>query len=310
MLQAWHCWQSKSPESFQRALELMAAAIAADSRNYRAHAGYVDICATLATFGLMSAKEAIARAGPAADAAASIAPDASESWEARGTFQTILQWRCHEGAVSYQRALEINPSNVMAHHGLGINCYTASGDFDRAVSHMRMAVALDPLSPIAASELTYALTYAGRSEEALEACRRSLEADPGSARLQCDIAYCLIRLGRPAEAIEVFERNTAVRTQVFGSAFYAWALAADGRAAEAEAALEVFRQTCPNGEFMTEVAPLALLELGRRSEALSLLEDLVARRDPQMRYMAVEPNFQQFRGEPRFDALLARIGFD
>jgi len=307
-LRAWHHWRQASADSFRRALYLLAAAVEADPANYRAQAGYSTLCATMATFGLMAADDAHARAEPAVRAAIAAGSGASEPWEARGTFECLLEWSFEEGVSSYKKALELNPSNAIAQHGLGINGYLPTGRLDSAVTAMRKAVVLDPLSPFAAADLTYALIYAERYDEALEQSRRVAGLDPASDRARYDSAWCLTLAGRVDEALEIFEADPPMPDQLYPTGFHAFALARAGLRYAAEARLESLRRSCMHGEFATEVAAMTLLELGRREEALTELEGLVRRRDPQMRYLAVEPHFRQLRGEPRFEALLRQVG--
>jgi hypothetical protein len=57
---------------------------------------------------------------------------------------------------------------------------------------------------------------------------------------------------------------------------------------------------------------LALIHvgLGEKEEALNLLERAYEERYPWLMHLAVEPRLDPIRSEPRFKALLSRIGLD
>ena len=308
VLQAWHQWRSGVAEDWRTARGLFQAAIREDPANYLAQAGFATLCALMGNFALMPAEEALRLARPAMSEALRLAPHASEPWEACGAVESMLEWRFEEGAASYRKALERNPSNILARHGLAINCSLPLGRMDEAIAGMRRAVALDPLSWIEVADLGVALSYAGRYDEAIETFQRAREFEPGADEHSYYLAHPMLMAGKADEALRVFGEHPPGPPEPYAVAFYALALAMAGHREAAESKLEEFRQTCPNGEFATEVAPMVLLELGRREEALTVLEQLVERRDPQLRYLAVDPYLKRLRGEPRFEAVLQQIG--
>jgi hypothetical protein len=50
--------------------------------------------------------------------------------------------------------------------------------------------------------------------------------------------------------------------------------------------------------------------LGEPAEAITWLERMYERRDPMLVYLKVKPHLDPLRGEPRFQALLKKVGLD
>jgi hypothetical protein len=85
-------------------------------------------------------------------------------------------------------------------------------------------------------------------------------------------------------------------------------LAAAGRAPEAVKALGpviAHARQVRDGAFYIAIA---YTTLGRKDEAFAWLEEAYSNRDPWLPFLAVHPEFDRLHGDPRFDALVRRIG--
>ena len=136
------------------------------------------------------------------------------------------------------------------------------------------------------------LVALGKYAEAEKACRGALELNPGSATiLACLADTYLFRGESTQQALEILDQalegksmsDPGVAAEVLGSR--AWALAASGRGAEAEAELEKAFGKVPRSR-VHETAMLLYRAarvntlLGKRNEAQDMLQD-VRRMDPQ-----------------------------
>jgi hypothetical protein len=64
----------------------------------------------------------------------------------------------------------------------------------------------------------------------------------------------------------------------------------------------------PGAPVASAAVHMALRMKGMHQEALAWLERGVDARDPNMPYLGVTPNYRVLHAEPRFQALLRRIG--
>jgi hypothetical protein len=89
-------------------------------------------------------------------------------------------------------------------------------------------------------------------------------------------------------------------------AWLAHARATSGRTREAEAI--VARMLQREGYRQHYALAIAYIGLGRVDDAFEALDVACLDRDPMLSHIAVEPQFDHLRGDPRFTALLSRMG--
>src|SRR5262249_42318439 len=135
----------------------------------------------------------------------------------------------------YQRALQLNPGYVVAHHWIAINYFAMLGRMDEAVAELEIARQLDPLSSILVENRGFLSTLCRRYEEALEHFRYLLSRDPSFYKAYASGGRALIQLGRYGEAIEMLRRGRALAgdvASILGALGQAHALAGDRAEAE------------------------------------------------------------------------------
>jgi tetratricopeptide (TPR) repeat protein len=176
---------------------------------------------------------------------------------------------------------------------------------------MNRVLDLDPLSALVNCDFGATYTYAGRFDDALRQYRATLDLEPHNNRGQMEMGWLLLHMGRVQEGLQLIEQ--ALDRTVAIPAFlgiYALGLALAGRRRESLSALDGIRHTNPEGEFRSNMAPFALDALGLREEALTEFERAYERRDPHLRFLNVDPRAHLLRGEPRFQALVRKMGLD
>jgi serine/threonine-protein kinase len=311
LLQAWYHWNKNSPESLLKAVGLFEQAAAADPANALAHAGLAFAWTVLSVFGAVPPATALERADEAAKQAIRYGPERAEAWGAAGCVEGVLKWNWSEGERGFLRALELNPNHVTSRHGYALGLLVALGRMEEAIGHMNRVLDLDPLSALVNCDFGATYTYAGRFDDALRQYRATLDLEPHNNRGQMEMGWLLLHMGRVQEGLQLIEQ--ALDRTVAIPAFlgiYALGLALAGRRRESLSALDGIRHTNPEGEFRSNMAPFALDALGLREEALTEFERAYERRDPHLRFLNVDPRAHLLRGEPRFQALVRKMGLD
>jgi TolB-like protein/Flp pilus assembly protein TadD len=138
-----------------------------------------------------------ARAREAARRALALDPDLAEAHASAG-FVHLYTRQGPAALRAFREALRLEPSLAQAHRWLGV-LLDALGR-PGALSHLRRAVALNPVTPEAHADLAGALLVRGSAEEALRHARRGRVIEPGYGLSRFLEVMALYHLGRREEA--------------------------------------------------------------------------------------------------------------
>jgi TolB-like protein/DNA-binding SARP family transcriptional activator/Tfp pilus assembly protein PilF len=300
-------WNSRTREGLVKAAEFFARAAARDSTYAPAYAGLADSYNLLAVYD-QPALEIMPKAKAAALRALELDETQSEAHAAVAYVATWCDWEWDTAERHFRRALELNPSNATAHHWYSIYL-AATGRQGEALAEMDRARELDPaalfLRGATGVRLFMAREY-GRAVRQLEPAL-ALGSDALPASQWLGLAY--LELGRVDEAIALLEgaRATAVNGPAVLAAL-AMAYGAAGREADARAVVQALEARAREGYVPRSWLARSYAALGERERALMWLERAYEERDGWLTFAKVDPTLDALRGEPRFQAVLARMG--
>jgi TolB-like protein/Flp pilus assembly protein TadD len=303
-------WNKRSPESFARAIDYFTQSIAVDPQCAVAHAGLADAYTLSGEYGLLAPDEAMPQAKDAASRALALDPNLAEAHTSLAIILELYEWQWDKAEEHYRRAIQLNPGYATAHQWYGCDHFAMLGRFDDAMREVDLAMRLDPLSPILIENRGYVLMLARRYDEALAQHAAGIEFDPSFYRFYSAMGRIYIQQGRYDEAIATLEKGLAAAGEevpgILGALGQAHAFA--GRPGQARALLSKLTEESRVRCVASSTRSLIHLALGETGPALDLLEESADRRDPTMTVLGVHPAFDPLRGEPRFAALLRRIG--
>ena len=241
------------------------------------------------------------------------------------------------------RALELDPTRIESRALLGYLRGVYDWDWPGALSALDYTLTLSPDTSGTIWSYAYVLAIVGRHEEALRLVKAFAEAHPDDARAHAEVAYrlldarrfqdvlarvhlalslggepgplhdlagvALLGLGRYEAAVDRLEQAAGFQGRshdVLGHLGYAYARG--GRTDSARAVLAELRDRRPR----ELVSPLSLAfvfnGLGETDAALTQLERAADERHREVCIAGYSPMLANLRGEPRFQALLARMG--
>ena len=234
-----------------------------------------------------------------------------------------------------KRALELQPRNAEARSAIGILALQRDYDFAAAEEAFRQATEDDPEYVDAHFNLAIALVARGEFDEGLQAFSEARALDPQAFGLHPLPAMIHLYARRYDDALAVYRTILAVRPQAPHPPFgilsvhvaqrkwdeaTAMALSIDDappRNDPQPATVETFRAAYRRLEplirrlhqqktFDEYHVATYYAQLGDRDLAMQFLDRAVRMRTPTVSFILVDPRIDAVRGDPRFNALLAR----
>lgn len=298
----------RTSEGFAKAAALFEQAVIEDPQYALAHAGLADCWTLMSTtaFGDPSPDTA-AKARAAAERAIALDASLAEAQAALGWMRFRIEWKWSEAERALTRAAELNPSHAPAHHRRAL-LLCALGRHEEALTAIRLAHELDPLSLIISTAVGRILHFQRRYDEAIEQCRRTLEMDRHFKPAHLDLAMAYGEAGRYDEALKEFESSLTLEDpRSVMLAIYGHMCGRAGHAAKAADILQELRRRYSVGDASSYDLSLLLTGLGRTGEALDWLERAFEAGSGLLVFLGVEPMFDPLRADPRFAPLLARL---
>jgi tetratricopeptide (TPR) repeat protein len=146
----------------------------------------------------------------------------------------------------------------------------------------------------------------GQYDRAIVYLREALQLSPGFSYTRGHLGQAYLLLGRHEEALAEFERAVATGS-ANDSAQLAYGYAVTGRRPEALALVESLLKAESQYPPPFHLA-MAYVGLGKPDEAFTWLERAVDEHDPHVLGLNIVPAFRPLQADPRFTAILQRIG--
>jgi serine/threonine-protein kinase len=307
-LKGRYYWNKRSGEGFQKALEYFQAALTESPDFAPAYAGLADCYVEAANWGMTPASEAWPKAKELALKAVEIDPTLAEAYVPLGMARMIYEWDWPGAEREFVRALESNPGYGAAHMQYSMYL-VATGRLAEAHREIRRALDLDPLSIPLNSYLAGFYYYSREYERSIEQCHKALELDSKDIELHVDLGLNYEQLARYEESINSFEMardlsgGAPIILGVLGGV-YAKSGARDKALAIEAQLTEIAKENYvpPGGWAMLYIG------LGDNDKAFEWVEKACDNHDTVVCYLAVGPTYDPLRSDPRFQAMLKRIG--
>lgn len=210
------------------------------------------------------------------------------------------------GVEHLLQARKIAPDQASALHALAW-AHTAAGDLDGAMSLLRAALSIDPVSPRVNGDAGRIFHLAGRTEEAVAYCRRTIRLLPDRPEPRDCIVHTLAEAGSLAEAravaVGAMEHFEAPRDMV-----------ASVQAGTPEQALIAYWRWMgsvlegPGAGDTKVLAAASWARSGDADRAFSALDDAYRSRSLLLLQMHLDPAIRRLAHDRRYEALLGRIG--
>jgi adenylate cyclase len=222
----------------------------------------------------------------------------------------LLNWQWDEAGRSLQRAVELNPASVRAHHWHS-HYLRAMSRYRESLAAVKRAQELDPLSRLIASNAAITYRLLGDLDSAEAQARMIVELDPASSWGFEELAWNRMRSGRYAEAVPLFARAADLQGGRLALLGLAEAYARSGAEAEARGILERLKREPGDPDAIRMGRASIHFALGEPDRGFELLEREYEARGGSLWNVVAWKEFPALGWlvrDPRYRSLLRRMG--
>jgi TolB-like protein/DNA-binding winged helix-turn-helix (wHTH) protein/cytochrome c-type biogenesis protein CcmH/NrfG len=302
-------WNQRTPAGLKQAVAHFQRAIDLDPGYAEAYSGLADAYTALGYTSYWSPKDSFPKARELANKALQIDPSLAEARSSLAYARLYYDWDWKAAEEEFQRAIALNPNYAIAHHWYSV-LLTARGRHEEALSEIRRAHELDPLSVPISTDMGFELYYARHYDEAITQLRSVLQTSPKFPLAHLWLGRAYEQKGMYPEAIIEFEEaGTALKDwpviiAAAGHAYGRW-----GHKSEATAAMQRMNELTKD-EYVTPYG-VALIYAGLddKDQAMNWLQNAYEDRSHWLVWLNLDPRFDNVRSDPRFQELLQRMKF-
>jgi tetratricopeptide (TPR) repeat protein len=257
--------------------------------------------------GFLTATEARPKAKAAAEKAVALDDTSAEAHTSLAVFKLFYEYDLAGCEREFRRAFALNPNYAFAHDQFGM-ALAFQGRFQEAIAEGTRAIELDPLSPQVLIDATVPFMFQRNAEAAKRLGRRAAELDPTYFFPVLIDGWTDLEMGKFREAIPPLKKAKAMESPPFVTAYLAFAYGAAGDRPSAMAEYADLKKMSRDGTVLPFNLALVYLGLGDRVRALDNLERALAADSQMMPWIGRDAIFDPIRSEPRFVALLNKMG--
>ncbi len=307
-LKGRYFWNKRTSNGLTTARAYFDQAIEEDPRYARAYSGLADTYALLGDwqYAVLTPKEALPKAKAAALKALELDGALGEAHTSLAFCLDGFDWDFTTAGREFERAIELNPGYATAHHWYAWHL-ALMRRYDEALTEMKKAQRLDPLSLVINADLAEVLALAGAYDASIQQSLKTLELDPAFGLAHNHLGQAYLQKHMTAEAIE--ELKKAVTLSGGGATCVANLARADAAAGQTRDALALLddlkRRSSPLHSYASEIAVI-YAALRDSNQAMAWLE-----RGAEERFnpgVLLRPGFDPLRSDPRFADLMRRVG--
>src|SRR5260370_12677570 len=247
------------------------------------------------------------KAKEAAEQALKIDDTLADAHAALGWVKWIYDWDWPAAEKEFQRAVQLNPGHAIS-HGMYALYLDSLGRFEEAFRERQIATEIDPVALGLISNAAAHFRSMRQYDRAIAEDRRALDMDPSFAMAHGDLALGYIGKGMYEESIKEMELEASFDGEPDLAETMGRAYARGGYKAALKGQLKYYKDRRLAGSYVAfsqEAETHALL--GNKDLALQALEKAYAERED-MTDLNVDPTSDNIRSNPRFQALVRRVG--
>ena len=302
-------WHKRNEEALMKAIESFEQALEIDPDYTMAYMGLADTYVTLPYYSPVPAKEAYPKAKNAIFKALSIDDRIAEAYAGLGSIKEDYDYDLKGAEEEYQRSLEINPGNANVHHWYALYLRRVSR-FEEALREIERALELDPLSLVINRNLGTVLYYSRQYDRAIEAFKKTMDMAPDFSEAHAFLGLTYLEKSMYDQALKEIQKEKEV-TKGRHPMVDCWIGIVYMRMGKTQKAREILEDMLKRSH-EADISPCSLgtlyLILGEKEQGFRWMEKAYEERAVYTLNMNIFPYFDPIRSDPRFQAILEKIG--
>jgi TolB-like protein/Flp pilus assembly protein TadD len=275
-LRGLHQLRKLTREGAEKAVAHFEQAVRKDSCYALAHVGLTEAYIALTTFYL-APLEGMPKAKAAAVKAVELDDSLAEAHAALGLAKFFHDWDWAGAEREFRTALALNPSLAEAHSGYA-GLLASQGREQEALVETRKAQELDPLPVYLRGEGLWHFYIFRQYDETIRQCRKAVELEPDFFFGHTVMAWALAEEGRYAEAIAAAERGRQLSGSPFALTGLGYVYAEAGDKHKANRVLQELTELSRQRYVCGYHVGMVYLALGQTERALDWLEKAYSER--------------------------------
>jgi tetratricopeptide (TPR) repeat protein len=211
--------------------------------------------------------------------------------------------------------MALNPGNASAHYFYGLVLLAPEGRLDEAIAELKKSLEIDPLAPIVNTNLGMLYVYHRQYDRALQQYRGTLEIDLGFVPTHVRMVELYELEGMYEKAIEESRSIVTPRLRLpgvsrEGSDLLRRGYLTGGAKGYWQARLNLAKTTLREAWVSPSHVALIYAQLGQTDAAFEWLTKGVDQYAEEAGWINVDPRFDIMRSDPRFAALVRKMGLE
>jgi len=262
----------------------------------------------LGFFGAMAPHDAFPKLKGAAARALAIDESLAEAYGYRALYYLYYDWDWAAAEKEFRRALELKPSHAEISHTFG-HYLMSMGRLKEGLEVCQRAVALDPVGVILTACLGWHCLFSRQVDDAVQPALKALSMDPDFFWAHLILGWAYEQTGQFEEAIAEYQNSVSLSGgMVITIAALGHVYALSGRRQEAQHVLAELAGRAQQSYVSSYDVATIYAGFRDADRIFEWLEKAYAERASFLLHLQWDPRFDPVREDPRFHALLQRIG--
>jgi len=300
-LQGRYNWNKRTREGIQIAIENFEEVIKKDPSYALAYAGIADSYAMLGFWGV-NRKTSYLKAEQSAKRALAIDVTLGEAYASLGFIKLFYDRDWWGAEQEFKKAIKYNPKHSTAHHWWAW-CLLITSRIEDAKKEIKIALELDPYSPIINRDVGAVFHFARQYDIAIDAYKKTINMFPNFIGVNQWLAESYLQMSMYKEALELYQEIENL--PMIGLTYVLM-----GKKDNAELILEELGKNRKEEEFSPYDLALLNFYLGKNDKGFELLEKAYNNYIFSVCLLKVDPLFNNIRSNPKFKAMLEKMNLE
>ncbi|HEX2723906.1 MAG TPA: protein kinase [Gemmatimonadaceae bacterium] len=307
-LRGRYAWNKRTQDGVAEGIKFFEQAIECDPRYALAYTGLADAYALHVDYRNVAVHEGFRRAKQYARQALELDDRLAEAHASLAWSLFIYDWDWQGAGAAFRRAIELDPRYATAHQWYAF-LLASQKNLEEALIEAHTGLEIDPGSVSMRRALGYVYFYARRFDQAKYHLERAIAINPEAEESYRVMGMILTMAGEHEEAERVLREAVELPGAVtYTRVTLALALARAGNRQPANETLAFLEERALH-DYVSPVEMATLhIALGNADKAIDWAERAHAERRGWMAYLNVHPVVDPLRMEPRFVALVRKMG--